>query len=610
MELNFAIGNKITYEGKVYIIKQWLDLHHVLLEEPLRDATVVAKICNINAIEDNFNNSINQHQELTLISAEDWEIAKYRESIIKPLVTQNRGLLQKIKEVSKLLKLTERQVYNLVNRYRSNGYRLLSLVPEQSQGGAGKSRIDQELEQIIEQTIKKLYLSKQKLKISRVIEEVKLCCFKKNLQPPSVCTIRRRINSYGSVKEIVAKREGASKARDRYVPVAGSFPETSYPLQVYQIDHTVVDLIIVDEIYRQPIGRPYITVAIDVFSRCIAGFCLTLEPPSATSVGLCLTHAVFDKELWLTERSIEADWPIWGKPEGIYVDNGKDFHSEALIRGCEAHGIKIEYRPIGKAHYGGIVERIIGTLMQLIHQIPGTTFSNVKERGNYDSEGKAILTLKELEKWLTIAITQYYHNKQHATLLKPPIEQYKESTLGADQRIARGYPPKLPYKHNFLIDFLPIIYRSIQRHGFMLDQIKYYDNVLSPLIANSSRYDRFLIRRDPRDLSKIFVLEPKSQIYMEIPYGTLSRPAISLWEHKLALKYLRTKGAAQVNEAAIFGAVEQLREIAKAACKDSKAARRQRARQPVDPNADLTGKAHDQDNDIGKDLKHYKVEIW
>lgn len=608
MELNFTIGNKISYEGKVYSIKQRLDLHHLLLEEPESGATIVAKICNIKDIEDNFNNNFNQHQELTLISTEDWEIAKYRESIIKPLVKQ-RGILQQIKEVKKLLKLTERQVYNLVNRYRSSGYKLLSLVPEQSQGGVGKSRIDQELDQIIEQAIKKLYLNNQKVKISRVIEEVKLCCFKKNVESPSVCTIRRRINNYGSVKEIVAKREGASKAREKYVPVPGSFPEISYPLQVYQIDHTVVDLIIVDEVYRQPIGRPYITVAIDIFSRCIAGFCLTLEPPSATSVGLCLTHAVFDKELWLTERKIETDWPIWGKPEGIYVDNGKDFHSEALIRGCEAHGIKIEYRPIGKAHYGGIVERVIGTLMQLIHQIPGTTFSNIKERGNYDSEGKAILTLRELEKWLTIAITQYYHNKQHSKLLKPPIEKYKEVILGANQQVVSlGYPPKLDYKRNFLIDFLPIVYRSIQQHGFMLDQIKYYDNILSPLIANSSRYDRFLIRRDPRDLSKIFVLEPKSQIYMEVPYGTLSRPAISLWEHKQALKYLRTKGAAQVNEAAVFGAIEQLREIAKAACKDSKAARRQCARQPVDLNVDLAEKP--KDSDFNDNLKHYKVEIW
>ena len=147
----------------------------------------------------------------------------------------------------------------------------------------------------------------------------------------------------------------------------------------------------------------------------------------------------------------------------------------------------------------------------------------------------------------------------------------------------------------------------IQRHGFMLDQIKYYDNVLSPLIANSNRYDRFLIRRDPRDLSKIFVLEPKSQIYMEIPYCSLSRPSISLWEHRQALKYLRARGAAQVNEAAIFGAIEQLREIAKSACKVSKAARRQCARQP-EPNLDQ--QETKEDHDFSDGIKHYKAEIW
>jgi putative transposase len=34
-----------------------------------------------------------------------------------------------------------------------------------------------------------------------------------------------------------------------------------------QIDHTVVDLVVVDERHRLPIGRPYVTVGIDVFSR-------------------------------------------------------------------------------------------------------------------------------------------------------------------------------------------------------------------------------------------------------------------------------------------------------------------------------------------------------
>ena len=120
-----------------------------------------------------------------------------------------------------------------------------------------------------------------------------------------------------------------------------------------QIDHTLVDLIIVDTYNRQSIGRPWVTIAIDIYSRCIVGFCLTLEAPSATSVGLCLSHTVIDKRIWLEHIGIGAgvEWSMFGKPKAIHVDNGSEFHSEALKRGCEVHGIKITYRPVGSPHW-------------------------------------------------------------------------------------------------------------------------------------------------------------------------------------------------------------------------------------------------------------------
>lgn len=74
-----------------------------------------------------------------------------------------------------------------------------------------------------------------------------------------------------------------------------------------------------------PIGRPYITLAIDVYSRCIAGFVLSLEAPSAVSVGLCLTHIAMDKSPWLAMLGIDSSWPIHGKPDIIYVDNASSF---------------------------------------------------------------------------------------------------------------------------------------------------------------------------------------------------------------------------------------------------------------------------------------------
>ena len=56
-----------------------------------------------------------------------------------------------------------------------------------------------------------------------------------------------------------------------------------------------MDVIVVEKESREPIGRPYLTLAIDLFTRSIIGMLLTLEAPSATSVGLCLAHAVTDK---------------------------------------------------------------------------------------------------------------------------------------------------------------------------------------------------------------------------------------------------------------------------------------------------------------------------
>ncbi len=212
----------------------------------------------------------------------------------------------------------------------------------------------------------------------------------------------------------------ADAARDLQ-GVGGEPPAVTAPLEQVQIDHTVIDLIVVDDRDRQPIGRPYLTLAIDVFTRCVLGMVVTLEAPSAVSVGLCLVHVACDKRPWLEGLNVEMDWQMSGKPLLLYLDNAAEFKSEALRRGCEQHGIRLDYRPLGQPHYGGIVERIIGTAMQMIHdELPGTTFSNPDQRGDYDSENKAALTLRELERWLTLAVGTYHGSVHNGLLNRRP----------------------------------------------------------------------------------------------------------------------------------------------------------------------------------------------
>ena len=71
---------------------------------------------------------------------------------------------------------------------------------------------------------------------------------------------------------------------------------------------------------------------------------------------------------------MEVEWPMSGKPKSLFLDNAAEFKSEALRRGCEQHGIRLSYRPPGQPHCGGIVERVTGTAMGKIHELPGTTF--------------------------------------------------------------------------------------------------------------------------------------------------------------------------------------------------------------------------------------------
>jgi putative transposase len=582
-ELNLTNGMEVSFRGDVYQIRSSLSLTSFLVKHPVSGEEKVADLKDISPV--NTVNDAQQESQSAVgvrLSSEQWQQAKRRESIIRPLAELMTVPTVKATQAAKELNLSVRHVYTLISRYRDSGGLLTSLVPTAPKGGRGNSRLSPVVEEIITRTIDEVYLTKQKLQASDVIFEIIKRCCAASLKPPTPNTIRSRINKL-PIREKILRRQGAKSLR-KLNPVSASFPEAIYPLQVLQIDHTPVDLIIVDEVTRQPIGRPYLTVAIDIYSRCITGFCLTLEAPGAVSVGLCLAHSILDKESWMSDRKIDGEWPIWGKPDCIHVDNAAEFHSEALRRGCEQHGIQINYRPMGHPHYGGAVERVIGTLMQHVHKLPGTTFSNVQERGEYDSDGKAILTLRELEHWLAVVITGHYHNKVHASLHEPPIERYKAGILGRDGIPGRGVPPLLQNKKDFLIDFLPIEKRTLQRHGFRLDHIAYYSNALQPWIASRRPGQKYIIRRDPRDLSRIFVLHPERDEYLEIPYRTLSRPSITLWEHRSSLKRLRDDGVKRVDETAIFRAIDKMRQITEQAAQKSRAARRKRARLVNAPN--------------------------
>jgi putative transposase len=77
-----------------------------------------------------------------------------------------------------------------------------------------------------------------------------------------------------------ARDRGDTKLVKATIAVPGEY-RTSRPLEIVQIDHTKVDIVVVDEQTREPIGRPWITLAMYLFSRMVTGFHLSVRQRSS-----------------------------------------------------------------------------------------------------------------------------------------------------------------------------------------------------------------------------------------------------------------------------------------------------------------------------------------
>ena len=529
------------------------------------------------------------------VPQELWQIACAREAVIRLLITRPRVRRDELASAAATLGIGRAYLYRLLSAYRQRP-QTSTLLPRH-RGRRHRSRLlDTKVEAVIQTAIQDLYLTRERPRFSDLMREIRARCYAAELDAPDYRTVRRRVQELDA-RTVTAARHGNKRAREQF---GASLPQNrpDDPLGFVEIDHSPVDVIVVDEQSRMPLGRPWLSLAVDVATRMTAGFYLSLDAPSALSVAIVLTHAVLPKEAWLAERQIPLPWPVSGIPDWIETDNGEEFHSAAFERGAAEYGIRLTYRPPGNPEAGAHIERLIGTFMHRIHLVPGTTFSSVSEKQNYDSASRAVMTIKELERWLALEILGVYHKSVHSALRQPPEQAWKE-------RLARRTNPIRPPQDEttFLLDFLPGEQRLIRRNGIRIFNIHYWDNILSPLAGRSE--DRHLVKYDPRDLSRIYLRDDKGE-YWTIPYRDLGAPPITLWEHRNATRMLRANGLKSVDEKAIFETIHEQRTLIAEAKRRTRAQRLANVRVPVVPVSETeTPAVFDTDS-----LPPFSVEEW
>ena len=191
------------------------------------------------------------------------------------------------------------------------------------------------------------------------------------------------------------------------------------------------------------------------------------------------------------------------------MDNAGEFRGDMLKLAAGEYQFTIEYRPVARPNYGGHIERLLGTFAQEFKSLPGSTFSNTQERGNYQSEKKAALTLSELEEWLTILIVDGYHQKIHSSIGTTPLERFKDGVLGSATQPGVGMKPKITDDMRVKLDFMPFVQRTISNEGVLIENVHYYHDVLRHWInttepTNKKLSRKFVFRRDPRNISTVW----------------------------------------------------------------------------------------------------------
>lgn len=588
--LDLSIGSTVTHipTNKDYVITRHHDFSMV---EGMSNISGKTKILLITELAFKAKASGTIAIDLKEISPQDWEAAKKRYELIQPILD---GVIQgrmAIIKYSDQVNIGVTTLYRWVKRYSTTGT-LISLLPQQEGFPRGTSRILPELDYIISDVIKKYYLTSQRLSMNNIINQVKIECRQNNIIKPADSTIRRRINRL-SENEVLRGRGQRKKADSKSKPTPGQYPTTSYPLEVIQIDHTQVDIILVDDVTRKPIGRPWVTLAIDVHTRMVCGYYFSLDAPSETSVAMCIAHAALPKENWLAAKGVEADWKVWGLPKKIHVDNGSDFRTATLKQACLTYNIVIEYRPVRQPHYGAHIERLIGTFMNKFHQLPGTTFSNIHQKQDYDSEKFACMTFAETERWFLNLIVKIYHKQIHSSLDMSPNTKWSEGIFGDDDVIGCGLPTIPANPKALMLDFMPFNEITVQRTGVRWDNIFYYAHDLENYIGlkEGGKPRKYIFRRDPRDISIIYFFNPDTKQYIPIPLANLAAPSMSLWELKAAKQRLKDKGRKNYNEHEIIDAHIEMQNIRDDAQTKTMKARRKQQRSkihqqavtPVDP---------------------------
>ncbi len=470
--------------------------------------------------------------------------ARLKMEVIQSLLSagDRKIYAQRLKEGAAKLGKSVRTVRRLIDKWEQEG---LAGLTQTERADKGKHRVDENWQDFILKTYKEGNKGSKRMTRQQVAVRVKAKADELGIKPLSHMTV------YRVLQPLIDKEEKAKSIRSpgwrgsrlSVKTREGKDLAVEYSNQVWQCDHTLVDLLLVDQ-HGKILDRPWLTTVIDSYSRCIMGINLGFDPPSSIVVALALRHAILPKQYGL-EYQLHEEWGTYGLPEHFYTDGGKDFRSNHLQQISVQLGFVCHLRD--RPSEGGSVERPFKTFnTELFSTLPGYTGSNVQERPE-ETEKDACLTLRQLEQNFVRYIVDNYNQRIDARMGDQTRFQRWESGLIA--------VPGAISQRDLDVCLMKQARRQIQRGGYLqFENIMYRGEHLAGYGGES-----VVLRYDPRDITTVLVYQKKGgkEEFLARAFAQdLETEQLSLNEVKASSRKIREAGKT-VNNRSIWSEVRE-----------------------------------------------------
>lgn len=437
----------------------------------------------------------------------------------------------------------------------ASGYDIRALVPlaEGQPGGRGGRRLDPAIEKVVAAVIDEGKLRVAAGEVPAVslndlaaAARIRVSALNQErgddeaLRPPSRDVIGARLVEARLDHLLARQRSALESHKEGAQTQVGSRPTRVY--ERVEIDHSPIDLIVVDDVDRLPIGRPEATYAADGYSRYPAGLHVSFAPVNAQAVMSCLAQCILPevpgqdiRTLYGTEHGQQS----YGMIETVFVDNERCNVGNSVREACAQLGTHFEQQPLGQPWLKGMIERYIRTHHNdLLHYLPGTTFSDIVRRGDYDPMAMACISYSAFKAIMHVWLYDIYAERKHGGLGKRiPARVLEEGLL--------RYPPVLDHSAEHVrLTLLDTERRNVHHYGIDINGLRYQGPALASLRARLqyAKDKEVKVNFHREDLGQIYVLDEFVGRWLTVPanpdFAAYAR-GLSLWKHNNIVNFAK-----------------------------------------------------------------------